>query len=81
MERKKRGIIVRGIIPSIIKEKFKGRDLKNLRFVDFPVPTNISIFRDRVVFTPWEDKQVSFLIYSRQLADSFRKYFYSVYQK
>lgn len=78
-ERKKRGLVVRGIAPSAVKEKFKGRDIKNIKFVDFPVPMNISVFRDKVVLTPWEDKQVSFLIHSRQLAESFRRYFHSIW--
>jgi predicted transcriptional regulator len=78
-EREKKGIITKGIVPLSRREKFKGRNLRNIKFVDFPVPTNISIFRDKVVLTPWADRQVSFMIYSKQLADSFRKYFYSVY--
>jgi sugar-specific transcriptional regulator TrmB len=80
-ERKKLGIVVKGIAPSKIKDKFKGRDIKNLVFVDFLVLLNISVFRDKVVFTPWEDKQISFMIYSKQLAESFRQYFYSVWNK
>jgi HTH-type transcriptional regulator, sugar sensing transcriptional regulator len=78
-ERSKLGIIVKGVAPSKIKDKFKGRNIKNLKFVDLPVPLNISIFNNKVIFTPWEDKQVSFMIYSKQLAESFRTYFYSVY--
>ena len=78
-ERKKRGMVVKGIVPTRIKSKFEGRELKNIKFVNFPVPTNLSIFKDKVVLTPWQDKRVSFMIYSRQLADSFRKYFYSIY--
>ena len=77
----KKGVITKGITPSNIKDKFKGRDVKNILFVDFPTPTNISIFKNRIAFTPWEDKQMSFLINSRQLAESFRQYFYSIWDK
>lgn len=80
-ERSRLGLKTRGIAPSRIKEKFKGRDIKNIQFVDYPVPLNISVFRNKVVFTPWEDKQVSFLIHSRQLADSYRNFFYSIWKK
>ena len=79
-ERKKLGIKTRGIAPKIIKSKFLGREIKNILFVDFPVPLNISVFNDKVIMTPWEDKQVSFLINSKQLAESFRQYFYSIWK-
>jgi hypothetical protein len=52
-----------------------------VKYVDFPIPLNISIVNDKIMFTPWEDKQVSFLIHSRQLAESFRRYFYSIFDK
>jgi HTH-type transcriptional regulator, sugar sensing transcriptional regulator len=80
-ERKKQGIVVKGLAPTKIKEKFKGRNMKNVRFVDYPIPLNISVFQDKIIFTPWQDKQVSFLINSRQLAESFRQYFNSIYDK
>lgn len=78
-ERKRYGIVTKGIAPKNVKDKFSGRQQENLLFVDFPIPTNISVFKDKVAFTPWEDKQVSFLVYSRQLAESFREYFYSIW--
>ncbi len=81
-ERLRRGLVVKGVIPFEIKEQFKDRpDYKNLRFAKFPILTNISIFQDKILFTPWEDKPVSYLIHSKQLADSFRVYFYSVWGK
>jgi hypothetical protein len=80
-ERKKMGLVIKGIAPTSIRDKFKGRDFSGLLFVDFPIPLNISIFRNRVELTPWEDKQISFLITSRQLADSFREYFYSIWNR
>lgn len=82
-ERKKRGIVVRGIIPNNkeILEMLKDRDQKGLLVVDFPTPENVSVMNDQVLFTPWEDKQVSFLIHSRQLAEGFRRYFYSIWNK
>tara|TARA_Y100000310_G_C20658098_1_gene803101 strand:+ start:1405 stop:2118 length:714 start_codon:yes stop_codon:yes gene_type:complete len=80
-ERKRRGLIVKGLAPLIIKDKFKGRDVRNIKFMKIPIPMNMGVFRDRVIFTPWEDRQVSFMIHSKQLAESFRRYFYSVYNK
>ena len=80
--RAKKGIIVKGIAPLDIKKTFKGRvDYDRMVFVDFPIPTNISIFKNKIIFTPWEDGQVAFLVHSKQLADSLRGYFYSIWDR
>ena len=79
-ERKRRGIHVKGIAPSNFKKFFREREKYiDYKLVDFPVLTNISIFHDKVVFTPFRNKMVSFMITSEQLADSFRTYFYSIW--
>jgi HTH-type transcriptional regulator, sugar sensing transcriptional regulator len=80
-DREKYGIVTKGVAPQDIKEKFIGRSLKNIKFIDYPVPMNISVFRDNVLMTPWESEQITFLIKSRQLAESFRIYFYSIWNK
>ncbi len=80
-ERKKRGIKIKGIAPKELKDILKGNvDIDKIYFVDFPILTNISIFNDKIMFTPWENNEVSFMISSKQLADSFRSYFYSVWK-
>jgi len=80
-DRENFGIITKGVAPQDIKEKFVGRNLKNIKFIDYPVPMNISVFRDNVLMTPWESEQITFLIKSRQLAESFRIYFYSIWNE
>lgn len=80
-ERKKRGLHVKGLAPKSIKKKFKGRDLKGIKFVETPIPTNISICNNKVLFTPWENGQTSFVITSTQLANSLRAFFYSVWDQ
>jgi len=77
-DRGKKGIITKGIFPSSLKHKAKGRKIET-RFVDFPIPFGTTIFNDQVMFSPWENKQVSFLIHSKQLAESFRSFFYSIW--
>lgn len=80
-ERKKRGIKIKGIVPRKMKEKMKGRDPELFIYVDFPIPANVSIFQNKISLTPWEAQPICFLITSRQLADSFRAYFYSIWNK
>lgn len=78
-ERKKLGIVVKGIAPSRLKGKFKGR--KDIIYIDFPIPTNINLFKNKVMLTPWEDKQITIVVHSKQLAESFRQYFYSIWNQ
>lgn len=83
IERDQRGLVVKGIAPDGSREIFKRnmRDTRNVLFVNFPTLQNISVFRNRVMMTPWEERPVSFLITSRQLADSFRNYFFSIWRQ
>lgn len=78
--RREAGLKIKGILPMHVK-KAAGRRDANMCYVDFPVPTNITICGDRVLFTPWEHEEVAYLIYSRHLADSLRGYFYSVFNR
>lgn len=78
-ERHKRGMIIKGILPLKLKDIVKNRKAQ-LLFVDFPTPLNCSVVGDKIVFTPWEDKKISYLIHSKQLADSYRQLFYSIWE-
>ena len=82
-ERLKKGLIVKGLAPKRLKETINKVpwSKKCIKLIDFPIPTNISICKNKVAFTPWEDQEVAFLINSRQLAESFREYFYSIWNK
>ena len=79
--RKKKGFITKGIVPLDIKDKFRGRNVESLLFVNFPIPTNISIFQDYIIFISAEEEIIAFLIHSRQLVESFKRYFYSIWNQ
>lgn len=80
-ERKKRGIKIRGIAHESRRPLFEelGFDTSTLVFVTFPTVQNVSIFRNRIILTPWQYHPVGFLITSRQVADNFRDYFNSIW--
>jgi len=46
-----------------------------MRFTDMPIPGNIDIANDKILFTCWGENVFSVLIYSKSLAESFRNYF------
>lgn len=80
-ERKKRGIVTKGICGRELEPFLEGRDMKEFLLVDFPIPSNMTICGDRIVMNAWEDGNINLLIHSRQLAEVYRKYFYSVWNE
>jgi len=79
--RKGKGLAVKGIIPKKIRKITGTRRFTKICYVDFPVPTNISICNNKVLFTPWEDEEVTYLIYSKHLARSLKDYFHSIFDR
>lgn len=45
------------------------------KYVDFPVPGNIDVFKEKSLITTWSDKPVGVLIISQEVADNFKTYF------
>lgn len=81
-ERKKRKIVSKAIAPISSKERLKeSAKIINIKFVDFPVPLDVSIFRDKLLLSSWGEEDSFFIIYSKGLAESFRAYFYSIWKK
>jgi len=51
--------------PKFIKQKY----------VDFPVPANIDLFRDKLLLISWGERPLGILIQSQQIVDTFKQYF------
>jgi len=51
-----------------------------LRFVDFPIPATIDLFKDKVLVVAWREKPIAFLIQSTEVAENLRNYFDSVWK-
>jgi HTH-type transcriptional regulator, sugar sensing transcriptional regulator len=80
--RKSKGIISKAIAPKSQKPFLKeSSKIINIKFVDFPTPLDISIFNDKLLMSSWGEKETFFIIESRALAESFRKYFYSIWNQ
>lgn len=51
------------------------------RYVAFPLPGNIDIFKNKVLIATWRgDKPLGILIHSQEIADNFRNYFSEVWK-
>jgi HTH-type transcriptional regulator, sugar sensing transcriptional regulator len=77
-----RGMTLRGIGT---KEYKKSPFIKNakhikLRSVDYPVPSNIDICRDKVIIASWK-QPIAILITNREIADHFRAFFEEVWKQ
>ena len=46
-----------------------------MRFTDLPVPGNIDIANDKVLFVSWGESIFSVLIHSKSLAENLKNYF------
>ncbi len=52
----------------------------DLRFVNFPLPSMVDIYKNKVLLTSWKDKPLAYLIHSREISENFRKYFEAVWK-
>ena len=79
---KQKRIVQRGIAPAAFKESDHYREIaKNLtmRFVPFPLPGTMDMFRDKILMVSWEAR-TGILVTSHEIADHFQSYFDSVWE-
>ncbi len=72
----------RGIINKDYKKSWFAKQAKflKIKFVNFPIPGNIDIIKDKILITSWGDTIFSVLIHSQLLADNFKNYFNEVWE-
>ena len=74
-KRAAKGLVVKGLAPPTIKPLFDGRKVLKMRYTDFPLPSDISIFKGKVAFIAWGEMPVGYLITSPQIYAMFKKFF------
>jgi len=52
----------------------------DLKFIDFPLPSTLDIYGDKILQTIWGEKPMAILINSKEVADNYRKYFDNVWK-
>jgi HTH-type transcriptional regulator, sugar sensing transcriptional regulator len=82
-QKSRKNLIERGIGTDAFKESrhFKEQVPKsiNMRFVKFPLPGTMDIFKDKVLVVSWQSKPTGILITSSEIADHFKRYFDSLW--
>lgn len=52
-----------------------------LRYVDFPLPSTIDIYNDKVLLITWNEQPIAYLINSKEIADNYKGYFNEIWAK
>ncbi|MEK6956015.1 MAG: helix-turn-helix domain-containing protein [Nanoarchaeota archaeon] len=79
IKRKEMGVKIYGLAPKEIKYLFVKRKFLKMKYPNFPIPTNISIFKNKVVFFSWGEKPVGYLIKSEQITQMYIELFNEIW--
>ena len=79
-KRKNKGLIVRGIARKELKFLFEKRKVLKMRYVDYQIPSNISICNNKMAMTSWGEKPTGILIMSEQICRSQIGFFESLWK-
>ncbi len=80
-KRKAKGLNIKGLAPKELRKLFAKRKILKIKYVDFPIPSNISICRDKIAFFSWGEKPVGYLIKSKQIAEMYKEFFHQIWKK
>lgn len=81
---KNKGILFKGIgSKEWVRSEYvkKTKSYIDARYVDFPLPGTIDIYKDFVLEVSWGEKPVGILIHSKEIADNYRNYFDEVWKQ
>ncbi len=79
-KREDKKLIVRGLARKELKSLFAKRKYLKTKYVDFPIPSNISICNDKMVLITWGEKPVGMLVKSKQLIQSQINFFNELWE-
>jgi len=79
--RKEKRLVVRGLAPRRLKKLFEKRKYLKMKYVNFPIPSSISICNNKMIITSWEDKPIGIYIESREITRSQAAFFEEIWSK
>lgn len=79
-KRKDKGLLVQGIAGKNLKPLFVNRDSISMKYVDSPIPSNISVCHGKIAMITWGDHPSGILIKSTQIANNLTKFFEAMWQ-
>ena len=51
-----------------------------LKFVKFPLPSTMDIYKDNILIIAWHEKPVAYLIHSKEISENYKNYFYEIWK-
>lgn len=61
------------------QSKFIKKAKIKMKYVNFAIPGNIDIYKDKILLTSWQEAPIAILINSKDISNKFRDYFYSIW--
>jgi len=79
---KKSRLIVRGISNEKYRKSWFIKQAKwmKMRFTNTPLPSNVDMCENKVLFTSWRDSPIGVLVHSKEIYENFRIYFETVWK-
>ena len=81
VKRKAKKLNVKGLARESLKSLFIDRGFLKMKYVPFPVPTNIGICNDKMVLINWGERPSGILIRSKQITESQVAFFNELWEK
>ncbi len=81
VKRKEKKLNVKGLARKELKGFFEKRPYLKVRYVDFPIPTNISVCNNKMALINWEDEPKGIMITSTQIIKSQIGFFNEIWNK
>jgi len=63
------------------KSKFIKKTHFQMKYVNFPIPGTIDIYKDYLLFITWSENPMGILITSKDISNKFKEYFYSIWKR
>lgn len=79
-KRRAKELIVKGLVPKELKSLFEERSILRMKYTKFPIPSNISIFKNKTALFSWGEKPIGYIITSEQISDMFKNFFDSIWK-
>jgi len=80
-KRKAKKLVMKGLARKELKPLFEKRKFLNVKYLDFPIPSNISICNDKMVLISWGEKPNGILVKSKQIIESEKRFFGELWEK
>jgi len=81
VRRADKGLIVKGLAREELRILFNKRKFLNVRYLDFPIPSNIILCGNRMALIDWGDEPSGVLIKSKQIIENEKNFFEELWKR